>query len=52
MKNIYQTVGEWLSEMADEDYHLRNKAYLLAKAHTLLNTLYETYWEDQKNQNS
>tara|TARA_R110000824_G_scaffold352903_1_gene539991 strand:+ start:605 stop:757 length:153 start_codon:yes stop_codon:yes gene_type:complete len=50
MKQIYQTVGEWLCEMADEDDHLRNEEYLLNKAHELLNTLYETYWEDQKNQ--
>ena len=48
MKQIYQTVGEWLSEMADEDDHLRNEEYLLSKAQELLNTLYETYWEEQK----
>ena len=48
MKDIYQQVGEWLNEMAYEDDHLRNEEYLLNKAQELLNTLYETYWEEQK----
>jgi hypothetical protein len=50
MKDIYQQVGEWLTEVQIDSYLERNDEDLLNRAHELLNTLYETYWEDQKNQ--
>jgi hypothetical protein len=49
-KDIYQQVGEWLCEMREDgrycDASTPDGAFLW-RAHELLYTLYETYWDDQ-----